>query len=110
MTPAADPVNADTILASLADAQRNLKAWEAIVADLKAQLSDAVNAGTIPLENNKIISDGYQFIRASRTTWTYPPSVLTLESALKQQQQLSQLNGTATAKTLQFWTLKPQEP
>ena len=103
-------IGSDSVLTRLAVAQQNLKGWEKVVADLKAELTDAVAAGTITLEDNKIVSDGYQFICASRTTWTYPPSVLTLESALKQQQQLSQLNGTATAKTLQFWTLKPQEP
>lgn len=110
MNTAIVTADSDSVLTRLAVAQQNLKGWEKVVADLKAELTDAVAAGTITLEDNKIISDGYQFIRASRTTWTYPPSVLTLESALKQQQQLSQLNGTATAKTLQFWTLKPQEP
>ena len=101
---ASDP---DTLLLNLAEAQRNLKAWEAIVKDLKDQLTVLVDNGTITLENNKLIAHNTQFIQASRQTWTYPQSIQDLESALKQQQQISQLNGTATAKVSTYWTLKP---
>lgn len=101
---ASDP---DTLLLNLAEAQRNLKAWEAIVKDLKDQLTVLVDNGTITLENSKLIAHNTQFIQASRQTWTYPQSIQDLESALKQQQQISQLNGTATAKVSTYWTLKP---
>jgi hypothetical protein len=99
--------NPDALLLNLAEAQRNLKAWEAIVKDLKDQLTVLVDNGTITLENSKLIAHNTQFIQASRQTWTYPQSIQDLESALKQQQQISQLNGTATAKVSTYWTLKP---
>lgn len=98
------------ILETLADAQRNLKAWESIVKDYKERLTACVNSGALTLQDNKITAHDTQFIQASRQTWTYPPSVLELESALKQQQQLSQLNGTAKATTVTFWTLTPSQP
>ena len=100
-------IDTDKLLQDLAIAQNNLKGWEKVVSDLKAQLTAVVDDGTLPLDDNKIIYSGYQFIRTQRKTWTYPATIKTMEAALKQQQQISQLDGTATSTLAYSWTLKP---
>ena len=95
MTTAVDPAAAG-ILFRIRERQEQIAALESLNKQDKLALEDLFTIGDI---TDKLSSNGVSATRTIRTTWTYSP-------AIKQLQELEQLEGIATQKQSVSWTVR----
>jgi hypothetical protein len=79
---------------------RAIKAYQLIVDECKAGLQAHYDNGDIP---DKLSTPYGSASLTTRTSWSY-------SSAVKQLQELEQLEGVATKKTSSSWTIRPATP
>lgn len=90
------PSTAATLLISIREAQADINKLEAIIADNKAQLQELYDEGLIV---DTLTHDGITAKLTQRKTWQYTPAV-------KQLQEIEQLEGLATQKVSSSWTVR----
>jgi hypothetical protein len=85
------------LIAYITTAQAQAKALAADIDAWKAELQALYASGAIP---DKLSTPFGSAALTTRSTWTYSPAV-------KQLQELEQLEGVATKKTSSSWTIRP---
>jgi len=87
----------DTLIAFITSAQAQIKATQAHIDACKLQLQALYETGEIP---DKLSTPFGSATLTQRSTWAY-------SSAVRQLQELEQLEGIATKKTSSSWTIRP---
>ena len=90
----------DQLVAYITSAQAELKLLQQAIDSWKSHLSRLHDEGDIP---DKLSTPHGTATLTTRSTWTYSPAV-------KQLQELEQLDGLATKKTSTSWTVKAATP
>ena len=90
----------DQLVAYITSAQSEIKLLQQAIDSWKSHLSRLHDEGTIP---DKLSTPHGTATLTSRSTWTY-------STAVKQLQELEQLDGLATKKTSTSWTVKAATP
>ena len=88
--------NPQTLLTQIRERQQQIVALQQLNDDDKTLLEALFNIGAI---TDKLSIDNISATRATRTTWTYSPAV-------KQLQELEQLEAIATPKTSVSWVVR----
>jgi hypothetical protein len=87
----------DQLVAYITSAQAQAKSLAADIDAWKAELQALYASGAIP---DKLSTPFGSATITTRSTWTYSPAV-------KQLQELEQLDGSATKKITASWTIRP---
>jgi hypothetical protein len=87
----------DQLVAYITSAQAELKLLQQAIDSWKSHLSRLHDEGDIP---DKLSTPHGTATLTTRSTWTYSPAV-------KQLQELEQLDGSATKKITASWTIRP---
>jgi hypothetical protein len=90
----------DSLIAFITSAQAQIKATQAHIDACKLQLQALYETGDIP---DKISTPYGSATLTTRTSWVY-------SAAIKQAQEMEQLEGVATKKTTSSWTIRPATP
>ena len=88
--------NPQTLLTQIRERQEQIAALETLNKQDKTLLEALFNIGTI---TDKLSIDNISATRTTRTSWTY-------SAAVKQLQELEQIEGIATQKQSVSWTVR----
>ena len=90
----------EDLVAFISTAQSQIKALASDIDAWKAELQSHFDNGTI---TDKLSTPHGSATLTQRTSWSYSP-------AIKQAQEIEQLDGIATKKISSSWTIRPLNP
>jgi len=99
-TPQATSPGVATLLISIREAQCEMAELQALIDEHKAHLQDLFDEGLI---GDNVTHDGITAKIQQRKTWQYSP-------AIKELQDMEQVEGTATQKVTSSWTVRFSSP